>query len=275
METNQKNGWRVKRVIQAESVSPENYPATRFFDQLCFIGDKKDACYLLETSEGLVLLDCLNPDQRSIDLIEQGIQDMGHNPEELIAILITHGHGDHYGHAEYFKEKYGCKVYMSEVDYAEAIVKKEGAPFPPWKCELDGYIEDMQVFSFGDVAVTAVLTPGHTLGCMSFLIPVTDEGRKHTMLLWGGTGIRPRSFPEEYVKSVHKIKEICEKMNVDGEISCHPFFDNTIERLDIINNIVDGAANPFIMTKDALDRYFAMLQEKGEKAIELRAKQNM
>ena len=65
-------------------------PATRFFDQLSFIGDEIVGCFVLETSQGLVLIDCMNPDQRCIDIIEQGFADLGLDLHQLCAIVISY-----------------------------------------------------------------------------------------------------------------------------------------------------------------------------------------
>lgn len=102
-------------------------------------------------------------------------------------------------------------------------------------------------------------TPGHTPGCLSFLIPVTDEGRPHIAALLGGTGIpKSREKQEQYLNSSDYFQSICIKMNVDVEIATHPFIDNTAERIAVCRNIVNGTANPFVIGKDACSRYQQM-----------------
>ena len=247
---------------------PEEYPATKFFDNLSFIGDRGTCCFLLETTAGLVLIDCLWPNERSVDMIERGIRDLGHDPKDLIAIVLTHGHFDHYGRCGYFKEKYGCRVYLSEIDCALA---QEGVfDNPPIDCEVDGYVEDMSVLRFGDTEITTVITPGHTDGCASFIIPVTDEGRPHKVALWGGTGLLPTSDPAVYIESLEKFQAVCDRQGVDCEVSNHPFVDNLIERLDVINHIVDGVANPFVIGMEARHRYEDMFFHIAQEALENR-----
>ena len=50
-------------------------------------------------------------------------------------------------------------------------------------------------------------------------------------------------------------------VSVDAEISNHPFVDNTILRLELLRNIVDGVPNPFIIGRDAYKRYENMFYE--------------
>ena len=242
----------------------KDVPATRFFDRMSFIGNEWIGCFVIETSEGLIMIDCLEPEQRYVDMIETGAQQLGLDLNKLKAILITHGHFDHYGHADYFRSKYGAKLYMSAVDEADALSEKTWRPpgRVPLPFAMDGHIEDGDVFRLGDTAIHIVSTPGHTRGCLSFIIPVTDEGRPHLAALWGGTGVtRERSEQLDYLASSQKFRSICEQMNVDVEIATHPFVDQTPQRLAVCREIVDGVANPFVIGKEAALRYQDMFTQ--------------
>lgn len=251
------------RFFKAEDF--EKITPTRFFDKMCFIGNQFIGCFLLETKEGLMMIDCLEPSDYFVELIEDGIRALGHEPEELKVMLITHGHNDHYGKCHYFKEKYGTKIYMSQIDEAFG---QDPSHVPPGKendylkCDADGYLEDGQTFSFGGQDVQCYATPGHTPGCMSMIIPVTDEGRPHKVCLWGGTGI-PRAEEDKkiYLESALRFKEICKNEGVDCEVSNHPFVDQIDQRLAICRDIVDGVANPFVIGEEAIGRYMDMFIE--------------
>jgi len=240
-------------------------PPTRIFDQLSFIGTTKYACFVLETTDGLILLDCLNTGAQYVPLIEEGFADLGLDIRDLKAILITHGHGDHYGRADLLRERYGAKIYMSEVDFKYARDANDPfSRFPdgplPWA--VDGYLEDGVPFCLGNTQVRIVSTPGHTPGCLSFLIPVTDEGRAHLLALWGGTGVPGNPGRQKlYLESWERFAQITEELGVDGELTNHPFVDQTVERLALLRTIVDGLPNPFVLGKEGYQYYESMFRD--------------
>ena len=248
--------WRTPaphRPLFGQAVEP--FPATRFFDQLSFIGTPNVGCFVLETGEGLILLDCMEPIDEHRDMIVKGFADLGLDLHDLKAILITHGHGDHYGRADWFRENYGCTVWMSETDYhfAQHDTRNRTGVL---KWEIRDYLTDGGVFRLGDTEVHTFSTPGHTPGCMSFVFPVTDEGRPHMVAMWGGTGI-PWSMSDKvaYLRSTLYFADITERFGCDAEIATHPFVDRGTERLSIVRNICDGVPNPFVLGKENYKYY--------------------
>lgn len=236
-------------------------PATKFFDQLSFIGNEFVGCFLLETQKGLVLIDCMNQDNRSVSIIESGIVDLGKDVHQLSAIIISHGHGDHFGRADYFQNTYGANIYMSKIDYKFAKNMPTETHWKPVTFLVNHFLQDGEILDFGDVKIKAVFTPGHSPGCFSFLIPVTDEGRSHTVALWGGAGIMPDSDINDYLSSWKKFSDVCRENKVDGEISTHPFLDMGISRLEIVRNISDGLPNPFVLGEDGYHYYEKMFYD--------------
>lgn len=241
--------WRKSRIKMPDFSNKQMsiIPATKFFDQLSFIGDEFVGCFLLETNKGLVLFDCMNQDERSVSIIEKGISDLEKDIQQLYAIIISHGHGDHFGKADYFQKKYGAKIYMSKIDYEYAKKMSSKTDWSPISFHVNHFLSDGEILDFDDAKIKAVFTPGHTLGCFSFLIPVTDEGLPHIAALWGGAGIMPDSDANAYLSSWKKFSNICSQNRVDVEISTHPFLDMEKSRLEIVRNITDGVPNPFVI----------------------------
>ena len=251
----------------------DTFPATRFFDQLSFIGNPNVGCFVLETTEGLILLDCMEPLEEHKQVILEGLADLGLRPEDLKAILVTHGHGDHYGTADWFREQYGCKIYMSKVDYEYAqhdTKSRMGA----LQWEIYDFLEDGDCFQLGDAKIWCYSTPGHTPGGLSFIFPVTDEGRPHMVAMWGGTGI-PYHMSDKiaYLKSTLYFAEATEEKGCDVEISTHPFVDKGTERLAMVRTITDGIPNPFVLGKENYKYYEASFTEMCLKALEKQAEE--
>lgn len=247
--------WRKEKTLKPDFDKQDipEFPATRFFDQLSFIGNEIVGCFVLETEKGIVLIDCMNPDEDSKMAIEKGFQDLDLDINNLEAIIISHGHGDHFGNAGYFKEKYGAKIYMSEIDYEFASHIPSDLPWESVTFDVDHYLVDGETLDFG--SIHCVFTPGHSTGCFSFVIPVTDEGRQHQIALWGGSGILPNSNVDDYLSSWHKFSKCCHELHVDGEISTHPCLDMGLERLTIVRNIVNGVPNPFVLGEEGYQYY--------------------
>ena len=153
---------------------PDEYPATRFFDNMSFIGDRGTACFLIETSAGLVLIDCLWPNDRCIDIIERGIRDLGFDPDKLKAIVLTHGHFDHMGAANALSQALGIPIFAHE-NAAEYLLN----PFMNLSihCGPEITVQNFQNLKGGDEVILAsntnfrlktIYVPGHTTDSIAF-----------------------------------------------------------------------------------------------------------
>lgn len=268
-ETLQYRGWRPIRPHKPDFNAEVPVEPTRFFDQMCYIGDHSVCCYLLETSEGCVLVDAMWPREQYANLLKDGIKQLGHELSEVKAIVLTHGHEDHYGISDWFRQEFGTTIYLSDIDntYGKDPDQIPGMPpLAPLPWDADVLLQDGDVLTFGDVKIQCVLTPGHTPGCMSFIIDVTDCGVPHKVMLWGGTGVMPWTDPDEYMASVDKFEAICEEQGVDAYVSNHPFVDLAYCKLDIIRHMVDGVDNPFVSSPAAVREYLEMFRGRALEA---------
>ena len=107
---------------------------------------------------------------------------------------------------------------MSAADWE--LVGNTAGSWP--KPTRDMVATDGQRLTLGDTTVTMYLTPGHTLGTISTIIPVRDGARMHTAAAWGGTAFnwttnraayitpaRPdRFWFETYIASNERFRDI-------------------------------------------------------------------
>lgn len=125
--------------------------------------------YLLidEASKEAVLIDCT---QESSE-IEKALQE--HNAK-LKYILLTHGHFDHILGVNYFKNKYNCEVLLHEAD--KVLIEKmpefaKNFGLPPAEIQkIDRYITENEIIKFAGDEIKVIHTPGHTQGCVCYLI---------------------------------------------------------------------------------------------------------
>jgi metallo-beta-lactamase class B len=65
--------------------------------------------------------------------------------------------------------------------------------------------------TLGDTTVTIYITPGHTGGTLSVLVPVRDNGQPHLAVEWGGaalSGATPKEMLESYISNAKRLKDI-------------------------------------------------------------------
>ena len=72
------------------------------FDNLFYIGSISVAQFVVRTSEGLIMIDS-GWDEQDADYAAASMKKLGLSPADTRYILLTHGHSDHYGGAQFFK----------------------------------------------------------------------------------------------------------------------------------------------------------------------------
>ena len=116
------------------------------------------------------------------------------------------------------------------------------------------------------------ITPGHTAGTLSYLIPVKDHGTPHLVAEWGGTAFNFPRTPENfkaYTASAIRFGEIATKAGADVLISNHSEYDGSKTKLPALKLRKPGDPNPYVVGTDSVKRYMKIAEECS-KAWELR-----
>ncbi|MBR1217614.1 subclass B3 metallo-beta-lactamase [Bradyrhizobium sp. U87765 SZCCT0131] len=152
----------------------------RIIGGVYYVGTQGLGAYLITSGRQAILLDGTMPE--NAQRIEASIKALGYRMDEIKIILNNHAHLDHAGAIAQLKRDSGAAVYASAEDrsalehgHHEGDSEYEHLTFPP--VAVDRVITDGETISLGDIRLTATLTPGHTRGCTSFAMPVTDGGR--------------------------------------------------------------------------------------------------
>ena len=153
----------------------------KVFDNLYFVGMTAYSAWAVVTSDGIIIIDTIF-DYSVEDEVAGGLRKLGLDPAKIKYAVVSHGHFDHSGGAKFLQDRFGAHVLMSAADW-EMIAQADGV-----KPRRDMVITDGQKLTLGDTTLTFTLTPGHTLGTVSTLIPVKDAGTPHLVAEWGGTG---------------------------------------------------------------------------------------
>ena len=145
---------------------------------------------------------------------------------------------------------------------------ERGNPNQP-KPRRDMVVTDGMPLTLGDTTLTMYLTPGHTPGTISTLIPVRDNGRPHLMAEWGGTGFnftvspeRPReAWFKSYIESAQKFREMARKAGANGMIANHTNLDDSKRKLPLLAARKPGDPNPYVLGTEAVMRYLTVAEE--------------
>jgi len=240
------------------------------FDNLFYIGSISVAQFVVRTSEGLIMIDS-GWDEQDADYAAASMKKLGLSPADTRYILLTHGHSDHYGGAQFFKDKYAphAKIGINIIDCNWYSVIPNKNAFSGVRPQIDIELNDRQTITLGDTSIFLVLTPGHTPGCLSMIVPVTDHGEKHHMAIWGGTGT-PANLEMNYLylSAVNYFAKYTADFQVDVEMSAHGWVDDTFARLEKLKHRLPGQPHPFVIGQKKYREYEDVFRKMAQKAIE-------
>jgi metallo-beta-lactamase class B len=237
------------------------------FDNLLFLGTQWVSAWAIETSDGLILFDTLNNQQEAEQYIEEGLKALGRDPAAIRKIIVAHSHGDHYGGAKYLVEKYAAEVIMSEPDWKE--LEKPELQYddtelwgrPPAR---DVSVADGDEVTLGDTTVTILITPGHTPGTISAIVPVKDGDQSHKAIIWGGNGLNWGPVAERFVSmmdAADRIGAMAADQGIDVFLSNHSGLDGVYEMADQLAARETGADHPLVIGPDSVRRFTTVLRE--------------
>lgn len=266
----------------------------RFFDNAWYFGTDVTGMVVVKTDAGLLMFDALT---NAEDMQSLGIDQMkaaGLDPAQIRYIFIGHEHVDHIGGINLILDRYapGAKIVASAVA-ADAIQRQRASiedgtatprlfgrppatPLSPEEIKrrvLDGLPKhiDIRVDAFpgmnvglrkvdvgGGIEVTAMFAPGHTLGQMHAIVPVTIAGKPEKLLVWSGNDAFERA--DIYAASTDFVRSVAMTESAGAFLNTHAYQGAAFHFLRRLHDD-PKAANPMAMGRDGVQRYLGVFAE--------------
>ncbi len=231
------------------------FPAFKIAGNLYYVGTADLAVYLIHTPQGNILIN--SNFEQDVPLIRKSIEQLGFSYNDTKILLISHAHGDHDAGMGLLKKETGAKLMVMDADVPEVQSAASGRP----GAQVDRILNEGDTVRLGDSTLTAHITPGHTIGCTSWTMPVQEGGRTLNVVIVGSPNVNPgyilvgnKKYPaiaEDYVKTFAVLKSL----PCDIFLGAHGAYFGLKAKYEKMKS---GGANPFI---DA-DGYRAFVAER-------------
>lgn len=191
-----------------------------------FIGTFQSSCHLIDTDEGLILID---PGySNALYLVVHSIYRLGFNPKDIKYIINTHWHWDHTE----------ATVAMVDLSGAKTLIGCDDEEKARRYFDPDILIKDGDTLTLGNTTISFIETPGHTKGTISFFFNTEDQGKTYRVGMFGGAGVNtlvPGHFDydgcrEDYRNSLHRLQ----KEKVDVFIGNHVWNNDTAVKGELL-----------------------------------------
>ena len=155
---------------------------TKYCDDVYHVGSQTALCYLINSTDGIILLDTGIP--KTLYQILLNIKELGFDYRDIKHIIHSHGHIDHIGGTRALVELTGAKTYIGKGD-EDTVSGRDGLPFSL----RDDFIKSIEKVYNAPVE----LHIGNHLGDNKHNEKTTHLGRKRilylTVLLGNGSWI--------------------------------------------------------------------------------------
>jgi metallo-beta-lactamase class B len=172
------------------------FPPYRIAGNLYYVGSKDLASYLIVTPKGDILINSsLTSSPR---MIKRSVEQLGFKFSDVKILLISHAHWDHAAGSAEVKRMTGAKYMVMDADVP--VVESGGRKdfhygkspddwYPPAK--VDRELHDGSEVRLGGTVLVAHLTPGHTKGCTTWTMKVSDGGKTYNVVIVGSPYMNP------------------------------------------------------------------------------------
>ena len=240
------------RGSQRNNVEYQKVPPFKVFDNLYYVGPGFVSVWLLQTSDGLILLDTAQ--EPYVDHVIDSIRKVGFDPKNIKYILLSHGHLDHFGGAARIQQVSGARVGLLAEDWeameqgAQPTANRPTAlPIP----KRDLVLKEGESLTLGNTTLKLYKMPGHTAGSLSAEFTVFDNGRPHKAFMFGGPGPRGGvAGAEQFLESANRLVKLT---GVEMAVANHSWLNDfhypnggVFERAQRLATRKPGDPHPFV-----------------------------
>ena len=239
---------------QADPEWTEAFPAFRIAGNLYYLGSKGLASYLVVTPQGNILI---NSDlEANVPMIAASIEKLGFKFKDTKILLISHAHFDHDAGSAKIKGMTGAKYMVMDADVpvVESGGKADfqygnsaGSLYPPAK--VDRVLHDGDEVRLGGAVLVAHLTPGHTKGCTTWTMKVTEGSKSYDVVIVGSPNVNPgyklvnnKKYPQ-IAEDYERMWRVLKSLRCDIFLGAHGGYFGLEEKYA---RMKDSGANPFI-----------------------------
>lgn len=223
----------------------------RLYGNVWYVGDAWTCVHLIDTGDGLLLMDAGNVSATA--LLIQAIWEAGFNPKDVKWMIISHGHLDHFGGAEFFQKMFGTKVYLGEPDARnfrerpELSFVQESTNFVDNVFVPDYEIKDGEELTFGNTTISFRLCPGHSDGVLAYFFDAHNSDEVKRCGYYGGFGFN--TLLKDYLIEVgdpeYKTRQIyLESLAKVRDEKVEIFLGNHTNNNDTVGRMKKLLANP-------------------------------
>jgi len=241
-------------LAQADPEWTEVFPPFRIAGNVYYVGSKGLANYLVTTPQGNILI---NSDlEANVPMIEASIGKLGFKFKDTKILLISHAHWDHDAGSAKIKEMTGASYMVMDADVS--VVESGGKMdfqygnnpsflYPPTK--VDRVLHDGDEVRLGGAVLVAHLTPGHTKGCTTWTMRVTEGGKTYDVVIIGSPNVNPGyklihndNYPQ-IAEDYERVWRVLKSLPCDIFLGAHGGYFGLEEKYPLMKV---GGANPFI-----------------------------
>jgi metallo-beta-lactamase class B len=234
------------------------FPPFRIAGNLYYVGSKGLANYLIVTPAGNILI---NSDlEANVPMIKSSIEKLGFKFSDTKILLISHAHWDHDAGSALIKQQTGATYMVMDADVP--VVESGGKAdfaygsdpsmlYQPVK--VDRVLHDGSEVKLGGAVLVAHLTPGHTKGCTTWTMKVTEGGKTYDVVIVGSPNVNAgyklvnnKAYPQIAQDYAHMFR-VLKSLPCDIFLGAHgDYFGLEAKYARMKANMKEGVVNPFI-----------------------------